>query len=499
MVAEKITIRNNYPLLALAIAEIGFMKSPIRPPYLLTLLLLLALAPALAAQPAPDAPTHLRRRCYLGIMLKPLGDSLAKVAGVAGGVLAEQVLPNGTLEAIGGKSGDIITRFNGQAIPNWPTLRPMLGKTFEGDAVSVEVWRNGPKKGKSITLTGTIKGTAREQSTAHYDVQYGEAPFQGGYLRTITMLPKAPGPHDIIYFIPGYSCFSIDHMNAQDAYPRLFDSLANLGHIIYRVDKPGMGDGPSPCDCRETGFDQELAAFEAGYAHLRAQPWAQEDRIFLVGHSMGGIQAPLLATSGTWNPKGIAVYGTVFQTWYEYILMLLRFQMPKANPDYVSFEQDMAEYIPLFYEHYILHKPLAEIIAHPKWKELLERDFQLDAEGNLLYRKGFYWEELARHTLGDAWAKTSAHVLSIFGEADFEVFDSFSMAEIANIVNAHHPGHGSYVALPGTNHGMVQVGSMQKGLEWQADPAYGAYSATHFDYRLVTELHTWILRVMKAG
>ncbi|MBP6722782.1 MAG: alpha/beta fold hydrolase [Bacteroidia bacterium] len=444
-------------------------------------------------------PVHLRRKCFMGMQPAPIPDSLAIASGQKQGVLVAAVVPGGTMEAIGALPNDVLMQFDGKAVPDWDGLRQLLMQKFEGDPVSIKVWRSAGKKSKELELKGQIKGAAREQSNAKYDILYDEAAFEDGWLRTITMTPKSAGPHPIIYFIPGYNCFSIDNMNPNGPYRKLFDSLATLGNIIYRVEKPGMGDGPSPCNCEVTGFEKELSAFEAGYKKLLSYPWAAENRIFLVGHSMGGVQAPLLATKGNYHPKGIAVYGTVFQTWYEYILMMLRFQEPRSEEDYIAFEGDMQAYIRLFYEHYVLYKPLDEIIQNPQWKALLERDFALDAAGNILFRRAEYWQEISRHTLTDAWAKTDAHVLSMFGEADFEVFDAFSMEEIARIVNHYHPGKGKFVMIPGTDHGMIEVGSMAKGLELRNKPEYRDYYNKRFNYKIVTEIDQWIQLVLKTG
>ncbi len=470
----------------------------IRPPHLLVLLaLMVSLLGNLGTLAAQQS--HLRRKCFMGMQPAEIPDSLAKASGQTKGVFVAMVGPGGTMEAIGAQSQDILLQFNGQAVSDWDGLRQILLTKFEGDPITLKVWRSSGKKGKEIELKGQIKGAPREQSNAKYDVLYDEAAFDGGWLRTITMTPKTAGPHPIIYFIPGYNCFSIDNQNVNAPYRKMFDSLATLGNIIYRVEKPGMGDGPSPCNCEITGFEKELDAFEAGYKKLLSYPWANEDRIFMVGHSMGGIQAPLLTTKGDYHPKGIAVYGTVFQTWYEYILMMLRFQEPRSEEDYLAFEGDMQAYIRLFYEHYVLYKPLSEIIQNPQWKALLERDFALDAEGNILFRRAEYWQEISRHTFTDAWAKTDAHVLSLFGEADFEVFDAFSMEEIARIVNHYHPGKGKFVMIPGTDHGMIEVGSMEKGLALRNKPEYREYYMKKFNYRIVTEINSWIQVVMKAG
>lgn len=79
----------------------------------------------------------------------------------------------------------------------------------------------------------------------------------------------------------------------------------------------------------------------------------------------------------------------------------------------------------------------------------------------------------------------------MFGEADFEVFDAFSMEEIARIVNHYHPGKGKFVMIPGTDHGMIEVGSMAKGLELRNKPEYRDYYNKRFNYKIVTEIDQW--------
>jgi dipeptidyl aminopeptidase/acylaminoacyl peptidase len=271
----------------------------IRPPHFRVCFLLAVMLIAVTSGLVAQQSVHLRRKCFMGMVPAAISDSLAMASGQKQGVLITAVTPGGTMETIGALPQDILLQFDGKAVPDWDGLRRMLMTKFEGDPVAIQVWRSNGKKAKIVELKGQIKGAAREQGNAKYDVLYGEAPFEDGWLRTITMTPKTPGPHPVIYFIPGYNCFSIDNMNVNSPYRKLFDSLATLGNIIYRVEKPGMGDGPSPCNCEITGFEKELSAFEAGYKQLLSYPWATEDRIFLVGHSMGGVQAPLLAAKGT--------------------------------------------------------------------------------------------------------------------------------------------------------------------------------------------------------
>lgn len=459
-------------------------------------ILLLSLALLLACG-AFAQMKHLKRRGMLGIRPFEVNDSIAKAHKLkrTEGVLVGQVFPNTSFSEMGAEAGDIILQVNTHPIRGFAELRRAGSELWGGDPISVTLWRDGKEK----KLKGKVVGMAPTAGTDKYDVEYGEVAFDGGYLRSIVSTPKEAGPHPAIYFIPGYTCASVDILSPIHPYRKLFDSLSTMGYVLYRIEKPGTGDGPSPCQCMETGFDKELTVFEAGYRDLLKRKDIDPNNVFLFGHSMGGVQAPLLAAMDEFNPKGVAVYGTVFQTWYEYILNMLRFQEPRQGEDYVEFEKDMQEYTKLLYEHYVLMKPLEQIISNPRWKALLERDFLLNEDGDILFRKSFFWRELAAVNLTEAWAKTNAHVLSLYGEADFEVFNEFSMSEIARIVNTYHPGKGKYVKVEKTDHSMIRSGTMEEAVQVRGTPAYRQLLMNNFNYDIITILDDWIKEVRRGG
>lgn len=434
----------------------------------------------------------LKRPANYGFYPVPVDDATAKEKGMkeTRGLLVQGVGPGTTFGEMGIVQGDVVLSVNGQRTDDRVALNAAKKNLWSGEKVKVEIWRDG----KVSKVAGTMVGKPRETSD-RWDVMYDKVPFDGGYLSGIVTKPKSKGPHPTIYFIPGYTCASVEALSPIHPYSKMLDSLNALGYVIFRVDKPGTGEGPNPCSCAETGFYKEVDVFRAGWKHLQQYDFVNKDEIYIFGHSMGGFEAPLLAAEEEINPRGVAVYGTAFQSWYEYIINMLRFQEPRNGEDYITFEQDMKEYTALFYEHYFLHKPLDKIITNPTWKALLERDFALDEAGNILWRKSFFWRELSEVNVTEAWAKTDAYVLSMYGEADFEVFNPFSMEEIARIVNTYHPGHGKYVFLDGTNHGMINVGSMEKEVALKGSPEYRDYVVNHFDWRLVTELHKWIQEV----
>jgi hypothetical protein len=241
-----------------------------------------------------------------------------------------------------------------------------------------------------------------------------------------------------------------------------------------------------------------LEVFAAGYEDLLRKNAVDRNRVFIFGHSMGGIEAPLLAAREQIQPLGIAVYGTAFQSWYEYIIAMNRFQFPRNGQPYREFEADMREYLALFYAHYVEMKPIEEIVKNERWEALLKRDFELTAEGDILWRRAAFWQELAKHNATEAWSRVNAHVLSIYGSADFEVFNPFSMEEITRIVNAYHPGKAKFVQLDGADHSMIQVGGMDEGVSLRTSPEYRKYFMERFDGRIIGELVNWMRGCMGA-
>jgi alpha-beta hydrolase superfamily lysophospholipase len=433
---------------------------------------------------------HLVRRPLLGCRVAPINDSIqtAHKLKATEGLLVQRVHPEGSFVKLGGQLDDLILTFNGKALRQPADFSDANANLQTGADLQFEISR----KGKRMQLKGKLLPMPWEQGGNFSKVEYGEAAFQTGYLRTIFRHPLGPGPHPTVYFIPGYTCASVDNLAPYHPYSIIIDSLVRMGYAVYRIEKPGVGDGPHPCNCATTGFDLELEVFKAGYADLLGKPGVDPGRVFIFGHSMGGIQAPLLAAQLDKQPLGIALYGTAFQSWYEYIIAMCRFQFPRNGQDYRAFESDMREYVSLFHDHYVLMKPISEIIRNKRWEALLQRDFELTPEGDILGRRAEYWQELAKQNAVEAWSQVQSHVLAMYGTADFEVFNPFSMEEITKIVNAYHPGHGKFVALEGVDHAMIQVGNMDEGVALRTSPAYRSYFMERFDKRLVSEFITWM-------
>src|SRR5476649_1561066 len=93
--------------------------------------------------------THAR----LGVSIQPLTQDLAESFGLErpDGALVSTVAPNSAASKAGLKSGDVITKVNGEAIQEPGMLSSRVGLARPGDKVTLEVWRD--KKLETLVAT----------------------------------------------------------------------------------------------------------------------------------------------------------------------------------------------------------------------------------------------------------------------------------------------------------------------------------------------------------
>ncbi|MEM1212906.1 MAG: trypsin-like peptidase domain-containing protein [Planctomycetota bacterium] len=93
-------------------------------------------------------------RGYLGVLIADLNDELARTFDYdgPGGVLVQDVLPDGPAQDAGIQLGDIIQRINDKPVKSSEDLRYTVSQITPGEAVQVEVFRDGQR----LTLTLTL-------------------------------------------------------------------------------------------------------------------------------------------------------------------------------------------------------------------------------------------------------------------------------------------------------------------------------------------------------
>lgn len=93
-------------------------------------------------------------RGWLGVVIQPVNQDLADAfdLGRPQGALVAEVTPGSPAAKAGIKSGDIITRYNGEMVGSSDQLPPMVAGTSVGNSVPVTVVRKGSEKTLAVTI-----------------------------------------------------------------------------------------------------------------------------------------------------------------------------------------------------------------------------------------------------------------------------------------------------------------------------------------------------------
>lgn len=382
---------------------------------------------------------ELTRRAALGVALENTSE----------GPKVTTVTPQLTAALAGVAPGDIILSLNGKATKTNTELVAAAGLLRAGDTTTLTIKRGAETKNL------IAKATPRPlEVIPDADVRYGTVSFKDGRLRDILVTPKnaaVGGP--VVFLVQGYGCGSVEGP-ATHPYHLLAKTLAEAGIGSYRIEKLGMGDSLTNTPCLKTDFALEMEGFEAGYQALIKDRGISPDRIIILGHSMGGIQAPLIAAKGP-VPRGVMVYGTALRNWQDYMQELFAMQgFLSAGADPAEAEQAAKAFRPLMqriFNESVSLKTIAN--ENPNHEAMLRAAFAWDGDDLILGRNLAYWRGVAAQDTVAAWRDTKAPVLAIYGEADFAAIDERDHKRIVDVVNFYRPGTATYRFLPLTGHG----------------------------------------------
>ena len=428
---------------------------------------------ALVAAAAP-ATAALQRRASLGIEMGREGQT-------GHGATVTRIVPGGTAAALGVRVGDIVVHAGDETIATPAELVAYAGRLHGGEPVSLTI-RRGTRQ---LVLRGPAVARPLE-SFAGAHVDYGAVDFAGGQLRDILVTPDGVAAPPIIYLVQGFSCATME----LPAYHRLGEELVRRGIGFYRVEKPGMGDSEGGAPCTSIDYATELDAFRTAYRHLTDARGIGADRIFMLGHSLGGLEVPMLAAERP--PRGVAVYGTVLRNWADYHLQLNQVQ------DYLFTGADLAQLgaqtdniRDVFRRFYFLRESPATIAAaDPAYPAALRDSFGWDGGQNMFGRNFKYMQDLSRQPIIASWQAARTNVLALYGESDMVALFDIDHRLVADLANFLRPGTVRYVEIPRTGHGMDVIGNRQEvRARARAD---GAVPQGEFNPAVADALAAWI-------
>lgn len=441
---------------------------------------LLPLILSLGLVSTPGLAAELPRQALLGVAVEPSEGEPRR------GAVVQQVIDGLSAAAMGVRPGDLVVAAGGKAVTNPDDIVLYARRLKAGDPVDLTVIRNG----RELRLRGLAAARPLESYSAA-SADYGAVPFDGGLLRDVLVSPDGVDKPPVVFLIQGFSCATIESLDPNSPYRRLAQLLAEGGIATYRVEKPGVGDSTDGRQhCTEMDFAGELESFRSAYRHLIEQRGFDPGRIFMLGHSMGGIQAPLLAAER--SPRGVAVFGTVLRNWADYHLALYTFQsflMRGEDPaEEMAATERNRELFQLFY--FDRRSPSDIAAERPELSEPLRNALAWDGGEQMMGRHYRFMQDLAELRLGAAWRDTRSNVLAIYGEADLVALFNTDHILIADIANHYRPGTGRYVEVEATDHGMMKVGNRA---DFRRGRAEGANPSGPFNQEVAALVRDWVV------
>ena len=167
-----------------------------------------------------------------------------------------------------------------------------IGRHVGGEVAAIDLVRDGRAERRSIVL----RPFPRETLTGH-TFEYGSVTVtDGSRLRTILSMPdRRQGPLPAVMLLQGGGCGSVDIPMAADVgQSGLMRTIAAHGYVTMRVEKSGVGDSKGP-PCDTIGYSQELNGYRAALTALKRHPSVNPAQVYLLGISLGGVFAPVLA------------------------------------------------------------------------------------------------------------------------------------------------------------------------------------------------------------
>lgn len=397
---------------------------------------------------------ELPRRVYLGIRMENLTEEVKKMMGLPGtkGILISEVLPGSTAEKAGFQKGDILTKINQTSFNQTDEVLKTLAAFKAGESFTYELLRkHKPIQGKSVFMS------LPKEAYRDIKVTYTQSRSSIGLQRMIVQKPafKQKQKRPLVVFIGGIGCYSLDSpLDTSRAEVQLMTQLTRSGFICARLEKPGMGDNAGFCKpCSEVSFIEETRGYVAAIQKLKQDPDVDTGRVFIFGHSMGGVFAPLIAREV--SVKGIVAYGTIGSGFIEYLAKTRRsiaeaYQLSPIEANQLI--QDFCECGTYYFAEKLTTEQAA--IKKPICGEYLTL-FDLRARS--------YNDELYALNIPELWSTYTGNVLLLWGASDY-IASRDDHEIVFNTLRYYKKSNALFKVIENIDHAMLYAENFQHAL-----------------------------------
>lgn len=413
--------------------------------------------PTALPSPAPTLPRH-----------AVFGAAVAR--GESGGVRVTFVVPNGAAAGAGLTAGDTIVAVGGLRVESVAQFLQAIHDLRAQARVSVEAVRAGVP----LRLTATL-GIAQDEGGAGISTQYRAISVDDSLRRTLLTVPQTAARAPAVLFVGGIGCYSVDvASNPQDAYLRLSHDLAKAGFVTMRLEKSGVGDSEGP-PCRNVDFDAEVRGYAAALSALKRDPRVDPARIFLLGHSIGTVIVPRLASRNA--VAGLIVLEAVGRDWPEYEIRNLRRDLELDGMAPGAVDAALTE----------KSRCMQLLLFENEPEDAIERRMPYCRVHDDIYPVTVdYVRQVAQLNAIEPWMHLNLPTLVVYGTSDFETeqADHERIASAANAADAHSA---TLVVLTGMSHRLGRAASQKDAL---ADDDSGAIEP--YDTDLSAAVLAWL-------
>jgi hypothetical protein len=418
------------------------------------------------------------RKAFIGLVVKDQHNQ----------VLVDSVMPHSTAAKMGLKKSDVILTINSIACTTVADLQTVTNELRAGAELQIQFIRN--KKNLSASMIAIAKPYFKASCC---DVIYQSLPAIGCTVRTIIYKPKNKTHTPAVFFIPGYNCGSIEGF-ASNFNGKMIEGWVKKGYTVYTVEKSGLGDSKDCRPCMEVDLQTDIELFETAYRDFAALPYVDRNNLFIWGHSMGGIIAPMIVSKQA--VKGIIVFGTVFRPWSEFLLEMHRVQKPLLDSlDYEQTETFVRLIQKVYYEFFVLKKSRAELFQNPAYKNIVETELEYKpGKEDMWGRHWRFWQQLDSINLAVAWQQVNCKVLAFQGGADFIQCAAVEPYLISAAVNKAHPGNAITVTIPQLDHLLMHSLNFEEAVK---NMNKKDYLNGNFDSRLLNESIRWMDKLQR--